>query len=233
MTPTPPPNSRRERTNQIKKEFEAKERLRRFALYGGVTVVVAVLIAMAVVGGRNLSHKKNEPSATSAKSASGQGRTSAPPWGLPRNPQSRVKIAGLTLGQMGTAEHYHAHLDVLIDGQPLRVLANIGIDASSQQMSAVHTHTPDGVIHIEAGTKGQPFTLGQVFTEWNVRLSADQIGSLKADSTNSLTAYVNGKKAAGNPAMIRLAPHQEIAIVYGPKDAKVKVPATFTFEQGL
>lgn len=195
-------------------------------------MVAVILIAVGAVGIRNVSQNKNAKANTNLQSASGRGPESAPPWALPTDAPSRVKAAGLSLGQMGTAEHYHAHLDILVDGQPVPVPVNIGIDPNSGQMSAVHTHTADGVIHIEAATKGQPFTLGQVFTEWNVRLSTDRIGSLAADSSNTLTAYVNGKKVTGNPAMIRLATHQEIAIVYGPKDAKVKVPATFKFSLG-
>lgn len=228
-----PPGTRRERSDEIKREFDQEERRRRLAFYGAIVVAVAVLIAMAAVGIRNVSQNSNAAPGGDLKSASGRGAESAPPWPLPADAPARVEAAGLTLGKMGTAEHYHAHLDILVDGQPVPIPVNIGIDPSSGAMSAVHTHSPDGLIHIEAATKGQPFTLGQLFTEWNVRLTGDQIGSLTAGKGNALTAYVNGKKVVGNPAMIRLAGRQQIAIVYGPKDAKVDVPDTFKFEKGL
>ena len=232
MTATPP-GTRRERADEIKKEFDQKERRRRLAFYGAIVVVVAVLIAMGTVGIRNVSQNKNAKANTNLQSSSGLGAESAPPWPLPADAPARVEAAGLTLGQMGTAEHYHAHLDILVDGQPVPIPVNIGIDPSSGAMSAVHTHSADGVIHIEAATKGEPFTLGQLFTEWNVRLSGNQIGSLTASNGKSLTAYVDGKKFTGNPAMIRLGKRQQIAIVYGPKNAKVNVPDTFKFEKGL
>lgn len=232
MTATPP-GTRRERSDEIKKEFDQKERRRRLAFYGALVVVVAVLVALAAVGIRNVSQNSNAAPGGDLKSASGLGAESAPPWSLPADVPARVEAAGLTLGKMGTAEHYHAHLDILVDGQPVPVPVNIGIDPSSGAMSAVHTHSPDGVMHIEAATKGQPFTLGQLFTEWNVRLSGDQVGSLTAGNGNTLTAYVDGKKFTGNPAMIRLGKRQQIAIVYGPKDAKVDVPDSFKFEKGL
>ena len=232
MTATPP-GTRRERADKIKREFDQKERRRRLAFYGAIVVVVAVLIAMGTVGIRNVSQNKDAQANTNLQSSSGLGAESAPPWALPADAVGRVKAAGLNLGQMGTAEHYHAHLDILIDGQPVPIPVNIGIDPNSGAMSAVHTHSADGVIHIEAATKGEPFTLGQLFTEWNVRLSGNQIGSLTASNGNTLTAYVDGKKVAGDPAMIRLAGRQQIAIVYGPKDAKVNVPDTFKFEKGL
>jgi hypothetical protein len=46
--------------------------------------------------------------------------------------------------------------------------------------------------------------------------------------------YVNGKERTGNPGAIKLAAHQEIAVVYGkPADtAKVKVPSSYTFPEG-
>lgn len=232
MTPTPSP-SRRERSNEVKRQFEAKERNRRFAFLGSVAVVAAILIAMAGVGIRSLSQDKSAVANANLQTSSGLGAESAPPWALPTDSIRRIEAAGLTLGRMGMADHYHVHLDILIDGQSVPSLANIGIDPTTGQMSAVHTHSADGIIHIEAGTKDQPFTLGQLFTEWNVRLTADRIGSLPADNTNTLTAYVNGRKVDGNPAMIRLAPHQELAIVYGPRNAKVEVPGKYTFDKGL
>ncbi|MGH3360274.1 MAG: hypothetical protein ACRDO7_15850, partial [Nocardioidaceae bacterium] len=130
---------------------------------------------------------------------------------------------------MGTAEHYHAHLDVLVDGKTVPVAANIGVDPASGSMAALHTHEPDGVIHIEAATEGEPFTLGQLFTEWDVKLGPDQIGSLTADGENALSVYVNGDKIDGDPAQLRLEPEQEIAIVYGPPGHDVDIPDSYDF----
>ena len=140
--------------------------------------------------------------------------------------------AGLPLGAMGTAEHYHVHLDVLVNGKAITVPANIGVDPSSGQMSYLHTHTPDGIVHIEAGRAGEPFTLGQLFTEWNVRLTATQLGALKTGGDNTLALYVNGKKVAGDPALLRLRAHQQIALLYGPSGQKVTVPGSYDFPPG-
>lgn len=46
---------------------------------------------------------------------------------------------------------------------------------------------------------GQPFTLGQLFTQWDVRLSEDQLGSLTATADQPLKVYVNGEGYAGAP----------------------------------
>jgi hypothetical protein len=163
---------------------------------------------------------------------SGHGAAIAPPWPAPADVPARAKAAGLPLGPMGMAEHYHAHLDVLIDGQPVPVPANIGVDSFSGAMSYLHTHTADGLMHIEAGTKGQAFTLGQLFTQWDVRLTPTQVGGLTATDGNALTLYVNGKKMLGDPAQLRLATHQQIALVYGPAGQGVDVPARYDFAAG-
>lgn len=228
MTSTPRGN-RRERADAIKKEFAQKERSRRLAFLGVLGAVVAILVAMAAYGIRDVSQNADAERSADLRSASGRGAESPPPWPLPADISARVEAAGLELGQMGTADHYHAHVDILVDGQPVPLPVNIGVDPNTGAMSGLHTHSKDGLIHVEAADKGQQFTLGQLFTQWNVRLSEDQIGSLTSDSGNTLTAYVDGKKVEGNPAMIRLSQRRQIAIVYGPKDAKVDVPDTFDF----
>lgn len=228
MTTTPQGN-RRERSEAIKKEFARAERRRRLLFLGTLAAVVAVLVVLAAVGIRNVSKNAATEQAADLKSASGQGAESAPPWPLPADVGARVEAAGLALGREGTGEHYHAHVDILVDGKPAPVPVNIGVDPSSGGMSAMHTHSPDGLIHIEAETKGQTYTLGQLFTQWNVRLSSKQMGSLTTGSENTLSAYVDGKEVDGDPAMIRLADRRQIALVYGPKDAKVDVPDSFDF----
>ena len=103
----------------------------------------------------------------------------------------------MELGREGTGEHFHAHVDISVDGEPVPVPVNVGVDPASGGMSAMHTHSPDGLIHIEAATKGQSYTIGQLFTQWNVRLSSTQIGSLTTGSENTLSAYVDGKEVDG------------------------------------
>jgi hypothetical protein len=134
--------------------------------------------------------------------------------------------------QEGTAVHFHTHLDILVDGKPVPVPANLGISTTEQAMSELHTHDTRGVLHIEAPTTNKHYTLGQVFSVWQVRLTPTSIGGLTADSTKTFVAYVDGKKWDGDPAAIELKSHEEIALVYGSKDAKVKVPSSYKFEQG-
>jgi hypothetical protein len=206
---------------------ERRERGLRFAVLAGIVLVGGGLIFSSWHG--------NTPAPAAPAdlaTVSGVGAQLPPPWPAPADVPGRVKAASLPLGGMGTAEHYHVHLDVLVNGKAITVPANVGVDQSSGQMSYLHTHTPDGIVHIEAGRAGEPFTLGQLFTEWNVRLTATQLGALKTGADSTLALYVNGKKVPGDPARLRLRPHQQIALLYGPSSQKVTVPSSYNFAPG-
>ncbi|MCP3820252.1 hypothetical protein NLX86_19750 [Streptomyces sp. A3M-1-3] len=128
-------------------------------------------------------------------------------------------------------EHIHTHLDVIVDGKPVTVPANIGIDEQARQISPLHAHEANGVIHIESPVKAA-FSLGQFMTEWDVALTQDSIGALKADGGNTLRTYVNGKPYTGSPAAIVFKDHDEIAIVYGPAGQKVDLPSSYNWPAG-
>lgn len=192
-------------------------------------VVVAGAVAVGLVGTAAWAatagdDRPAQPGPQTLRAVSGLGRAAAPPWPAPLDAPARAKRAGLPLGAMGMAEHYHAQLTVTVDGQPVPVPANIGVDPTTGAMSYLHTHTPDGVVHVEAGTVGQRFTLGQLFTLWDVRLTATQLGSLRADDTDTLRLFVNGTQHPGNPARVRLRPDQQLVLSFGPADAPAPPP---------
>ncbi|MDI6910003.1 hypothetical protein [Nocardioides sp.] len=139
--------------------------------------------------------------------------TTPPPWPAPTDDvAARVEAAGLDLGPMGTAEHYHPRLEITVAGTTVPVPANIGVDPSTGAMSALHTHETDGTIHIEADTVGEVFTLGQLFTQWGVPLTTTQIGGVRADAGESVTLTSNGTPVAGDPGDLRLEPDQVIVL---------------------
>ncbi len=107
-----------------------------------------------------------------------------------------------------------------------------GIGIASSTISELHTHQPDGVIHIEAPDNTRTYTLKQLFGEWDVALSADRIGGLVAGNGKTLTAYVDGKQVTGNPADIELVAHREIALVYGSPNATGNIPSKYAFPAG-
>ncbi|MGI8573671.1 MAG: hypothetical protein ACR2L9_13750 [Solirubrobacteraceae bacterium] len=122
------------------------------------------------------------------------------------------------------AYHIHAHLAVYVNGSLRSLPAGIGIPGSSQVpyhggvvaggsaqcIYWLHTHTNDGVIHIESPT-ARVYTLGAFFDEWRQPLSSGQVASAKGP----VTANVNGKIWSGSPRAIPLNPHADIQLDIG------------------
>lgn len=210
----------------MRHEQELRERRQRSLIFVIAGVVLAILaggITWAVL------QQGDEPSA-SERSAAEEGEQSAPPWDVPSDTAERAESVGLSVAAMeGTAEHFHAHLDVIVDGEAVAVPANLGIDVSGRAMAELHTHDDTGVLHIEAPTADKRYTLGQVFAEWGVRLDERGIGALGTDDAKTLRAYVDGEPVEGNPADIELLEHRQIALVYGDDGAEVHVPDSYDF----
>jgi hypothetical protein len=210
------------------REAERRRRLRRrivaWTAFAAAVVVVTAGVLWAGLPGRATS--RPHPDGRRSPAAAG------PPWPRPDDTADRARTAGLSVAPMeGTARHFHVHLDVFVNGAAVPVPAGLGISASGREMAELHTHDTSGVLHIEAPTTGKRYVLGQLFTEWNVRLDAAHLGGLRADKGHALTAYVNGRKQAGDPANIPLTPHREIALVYG--NPPPQVPASYAFPAGL
>ncbi|MBS2538471.1 hypothetical protein KGQ20_37560 [Catenulispora sp. NF23] len=171
--------------------------------------------------------------ACSSTASSGSSKGFSTDW--PRNPdQSSTALkAGLPmLGSEMLQVHYHAHLDVIVDGKPVTVPQYVGIDENAQTITALHTHDTSGVMHIESA-KDTPFKLGQFFTEWGQPLTAAQVGPVAIDADQALHVIVNGKEIAGDPAQYVLKAHDEIAVWIGAKSQTPQVPSSYNFPPGL
>src|SRR5438105_3430375 len=89
-------------------------------------------------------------------------------------------IAGISCDRMeGQRLHIHQHLVILDRGKEVPIPANVGQRSLSSCLYWVHTHTPDGIIHIEA-PKDRAFTLGDFFQVWGQTLSKTQAASAHA-----------------------------------------------------
>jgi hypothetical protein len=143
--------------------------------------------------------------------------------------------------------HVHAHLDVFVNGTPVVVPAGIGIEihdpavhrfkaedgsigyggisppCATPCISPLHTHFRDGVLHTEA-KQNQFNTLGEFFTEWNVRLDPTCVGGYCRPAA-PITIYVDGAPESGDPRKITLEDRREIAIVIG--TAPAEIPSRF------
>ena len=132
------------------------------------------------------------------------------------------------------AYHIHAHLAIYASGDPQAVPAGIGIPGPQQVIDGfvaggkclywLHTHDATGVVHIESPVR-RVYTLGQFFDVWGRPLSDTQVGR----ATGHVTAFVNGKRFAGDPRSIKLTPHAVIQLDVG----KIVSPQPFTFPAGL
>lgn len=109
------------------------------------------------------------------------------------------------------ASHFHAHLSIIIAGQPILIPAAIGI-ASQGCLYWLHTHTTDGILHIEA-PHPLALTLGNFLDIWKQRFSQSAYPSV-LDQTTGWQAYVDGKSYSGNFRAITLKAHMLITLAY-------------------
>ena len=49
--------------------------------------------------------------------------------------------------------HIHQHLDLLIDGKKQQVPKDIGISPTYGFLTSLHTHSDDGIMHVESPTE--------------------------------------------------------------------------------
>ncbi|MCW2941479.1 MAG: hypothetical protein JWN00_4464 [Actinomycetia bacterium] len=211
----------RARLQAERAEQARRERRVKFVIYGVTGVLVIGLGGMAAWA---LWPKPAAPLPAASS-------TLVPPWPVPADSVARAKQVGLEVNQMeGTAQHFHVHLDILDDGKPVTIPANLGIDGTG--MSEMHTHDTRGVIHIESPSTGKKYHLGQVFQVWGLHFAADGIGGLKTTGGKTLRVFVNGTQVTTDPAAIELKSHQEIALVYGDPAAKTTIPSSYAFQTG-
>ena len=134
------------------------------------------------------------------------------------------KVDGITCGPTEQlAYHIHQHLAVFDNGTLYQLPAGIGIPGSSAELTNqgpiaaggkciywLHTHTTDGVIHVESPSK-RIYTLGNFFDIWHQPLSPSQV----AGRHGTVTAFVNGKPWTKNPRDIPLLPREDIQLEIG------------------
>ncbi|GAC1621270.1 MAG: hypothetical protein NVS4B7_13130 [Ktedonobacteraceae bacterium] len=143
-------------------------------------------------------------------------------------------INGVTCDSMEQKSyHIHVHLTIYINGQLTPVPKGIGIAPDGSCFYWMHTHTSDGIIHIEAPAKVHNIALDDFLTIWHD-------GFAKLNFPRELSAnsgwhiYINGQLFAGvvtSPlnTEVALASHDVVTIEYGtsnpPPDKYYAFPA--------
>ena len=226
-----------ERIARMRAEEARRRRRRLWLAAAGAAVVViaaAVGITLAVTGG---SSGNGLPLAALSTLGNLQPAPAAGPAGpegiaVP----SGAALAGTSTAATGqavdgiscqTAEqtvfHIHAHLTVFVNGSARQIPAAIGIPGAQATQTAqgpfietgtcfywLHTHAPDGIIHIESPVQ-RTYTLGNFFDEWGQTLSPDQVGPARGH----VVAIYNGQVYTGNPRDIPLTAHAQIQLQIG------------------
>jgi hypothetical protein len=175
--------------------------------FGGsvvISLIATALLLVAITGAQRPVRPQN---------------SGAPPWPAPRSMAAGVRMAGLSLGAApGIVTRYAVHLDVLVNGKPVRVPAGIGLDRAAREIAPLYTDDGSGVVHIDSDSPAPQFTLGEFFDEWQVPLAR-------------AAAFVDGSRHSGDAAAVVLAPHQEIAVTFGP--AVTSIPDAYAFPGGV
>ena len=121
------------------------------------------------------------------------------------------------------AYHIHAHLAVFVNGKQYAIPGGIGIPGSVEYQTPrgpvaaggkciywLHTHAPDGIIHVESPTR-RIYTLGNFFDEWHQPLGPTKVGTAKG----KIAAFMNGKLWSKSVRDIPLIPHADIQLEIG------------------
>lgn len=202
--------SRSEQKERLRQERlaqqEAEQRKARavqfgaYGLAGLLTAGVIVGIVVVIVGG-----------SAGSSSAEASGAFGPHYDGL----KGRLAAADVPtmMDTMSASSHIHPRVAVYANGKQVPVSPNIGIDPSQppMQMADLHTHDSSGTIHDE----GMPDSrLAQFFAVWGVPFSERQLGPYRAQGSNRVRMWVDGKssKAFGS---LRLKDKQRIVVAYG------------------
>ncbi|MEP6999738.1 MAG: hypothetical protein ABI969_04630 [bacterium] len=138
-------------------------------------------------------------------------------------------VVGISCDAMeGQRLHSHQHIAIFDHGKAVLVPENVGQPAGKRCLYWLHTHTPDGIIHIEA-PQNRSFTLGDFFAVWGQPLGTTLVASAHTAKREKTKVWVNGKPFRRDPRSILLVAHADIVIQVGPPFTK---PALFTAWNG-
>jgi hypothetical protein len=135
---------------------------------------------------------------------------------------------------MQNGYHIHAHLSIYINGKSVIIPQNIGIASDGSCFYWIHTHTSDGIIHIEAPQKLHNLALDDFLTIWHDGFAHLNFPAELTQSTG-WKIFVNGKPFAGTVTSplnteVPLASHDVVTLEYGapnpPPDTLYSFPAS-------
>ena len=115
--------------------------------------------------------------------------------------------------------HIHVHVTIYIRGKRMAIPRGIGIAPDGSCFYWIHTHTDDGIVHIEAPQKLPNLALDDFLTVWHDGFAKLNFPPELMQSTE-WKVFVNGKPFNGvvtSPLLteVPLAPHDVVTLEYG------------------
>jgi hypothetical protein len=202
-------------------------------LVAASVVAAAAIIGVALVArGGSSSSSGGDPSAavvTARLSHDPIDFISAGTWPVNyTNLAGAMSALGLTPTQeAASVNHYHVHIQLIVDGHEVPIPAQIGLDDATGTFSEVHTHDDTGVIHIESGDTSFRATLADVFDMWGVYLSPKCIGGY----CDGVKMWVNGKPSTAFGGLV-LQSHMAITLLEGAPPKNFKPAKSYKFPAG-
>lgn len=94
--------------------------------------------------------------------------------------------------------HWHARLDIFINGKSLAIPSNVGIIGNDH--AVIHTHEADNVLHIEQFPNKTTMTAGYFFEIWSYQINKSVVFNSSCildmcnDKDHAVVFIVNGEK---------------------------------------
>jgi hypothetical protein len=143
--------------------------------------------------------------------------------GYDLEPGGPAAVAGRPIDSMqctrAARKRFGVHLEILIGRVDLVIPAGIGVARPHLRDGAyvsdgscsypARTREPTGLIEVDEGTR---LTLGAIFSIWGQPLSTDRVARFSARRSQSIAAFVNGRRWRGDPRAIPLSRHQAIVL---------------------
>ena len=147
-------------------------------------------------------------------------------------------INGITCDStMHGTYHIHVHLAIYINGKSITIPQGIGIASNGSCYYWMHTHSSDGIIHIEAPAKVHNVALDDFLTIWHDGFSKLNFPP-QLTQNSGWHIYVNGKLFASQGTSplnteVQFSSHDLITLEYGSNNPPPEKPGTYSFPADL
>lgn len=115
-------------------------------------------------------------------------------WWVIAAPKNNTSAAEENIVLSRTGLHWHPTLSITIKGEEIPIPANIGLSGAIH--NPIHTHDPDGVIHLEFSgrVRESDTVLSKFFDAWGKDFSKLSLLGNKTGEGGMVKMYVNGKE---------------------------------------